>query len=234
MIANKQSVQRTSAEILAWRLKPHLTRELELVITGSSRTVIFVRRTPEKLKARVHAIFTNASQEVIWALASYLERADRVASRELDAYIRTNDHMFNGGREGKIVGRVLSAKGRCHDLAEILEAVDAEYFGGTLNANITWNEHCRAKGPRNSLRLGSCVVQERLIRIHPRLDQKYVPRYYLASIVHHEALHLIHGVKRVSGRRQFHPPAFTRDERRFRERPQALIWAYRNQHRLFR
>ena len=72
----------------------------------------------------------------------------------------------------------------------------------------------------------------RLIRIHPVLDAEDVPRFFVASVVHHEMLHEVHGPALVDGRREDHPPAFMRDERKFEHYNDAMLWERLNAHLL--
>jgi hypothetical protein len=71
-----------------------------------------------------------------------------------------------------------------------------------------------------------------MIRIHPLLDQPFVPRYVVETIVFHEMLHQLIPRQRVNGRWRVHPPAFRLQERRFPYYRQAKQWQHRHLARL--
>jgi hypothetical protein len=73
-----------------------------------------------------------------------------------------------------------------------------------------------------------------LIRIHPALDQSWVPRYFVEYIVYHEMLHHVIPMPERNGRRQLHTPEFRARERAFAHFERALAWERRHVHRLLR
>jgi hypothetical protein len=81
-----------------------------------------------------------------------------------------------------------------------------------IDARITWGARGARRRRRTSIKMGSYSVEDRLIRIHPALDRRFVPRYFLEWIVYHEILHQVHDMPIVSGRRQFHTPEFVAQE----------------------
>ena len=114
-----------------------------------------------------------------------------------------------------------------HDLQLIFEALNARYFGGAIQAMITWGPRLspQLRGrQRRTLKMGSYCVEDRLIRIHPSLDRPSIPRDFLAWIVYHEMLHQKHAMPLRGGRRQFHTPAFLADEARYEHYEAARLW----------
>ena len=82
--------------------------------------------------------------------------------------------------------------------------------------------------------MGSFAVEDRIIRIHPALDQEFVPDYFVAWIVFHEMLHGKHEVRREHGRRRFHTQAFMDEERTFPDFARACAWEKQHLDRLLR
>ena len=82
--------------------------------------------------------------------------------------------------------------------------------------------------------MGSYAVEDRIIRIHPSLDQEFVPDYFVAWIVFHEMLHGKHEVRREHGRRRFHTQAFMAEERTFPDFVRACAWEKQHLDRLLR
>jgi hypothetical protein len=70
--------------------------------------------------------------------------------------------------------------------------------------------------------------------VHPVLDQRWVPRYFVQYIVYHELLHHLVPEARVSGRTLLHPPEFLRREREFQQFSRALTWEQKHIDRLLR
>jgi hypothetical protein len=111
-----------------------------------------------------------------------------------------------------------------------------------VNAVITWGKHSTRrrrdvagrKAARSTIKLGSYSGVERLIRIHPSLDRKWVPRYFVAYIVYHEMLHHVIPASRGLGRTLLHPPEFLAREREFRHYERAIAWERRYIGRLLR
>jgi hypothetical protein len=118
----------------------------------------------------------------------------------------------------------LETRGRQVDLLDIYHDLNRRYFGGAIDARITWGQRCGKPRRRNSIKMGSYSVEERLIRVHRSLDRPFIPRYFIEWIVYHEMLHQVHQATLVNGRRQFHTPAFLSDEARFEHYERARAW----------
>ncbi len=124
-------------------------------------------------------------------------------------------------------------RGRYHDLDVILEEVRARYFPDCAAVKIRWGRwsgHTR----RRSIRFGVYLPEVQLIRIHPALDQAFVPRLFVEFIVYHELLHHVIPPIRSNGRYQIHSPAFRQRERQFPAYAWALAWRQRSLPRLLR
>jgi len=121
-----------------------------------------------------------------------------------------------------------------HDLQAIFDQLNALHFAGGLEARITWGPVTSRGRRRRSIKMGSFAVEDRIIRIHPALDQDCVPDYFVAWIVYHEMLHGKHEVKRENGRRRFHSAEFLAEERQFPQYERACAWEKQNLDRLLR
>ncbi len=93
----------------------------------------------------------------------------------------------------------------------------------SIDVPISWG---RDSGRNTrSIRFGGYYPGEALIRIHPRLDQSFVPKYVIRYIVYHEMLHAHIGIEQTEGgRRSIHPRTFKRMERTFPEYEKAVAW----------
>ena len=124
-------------------------------------------------------------------------------------------------------------QGDAHDLLSLFHRINEKYFGGAVDALITWGRKS-GKKPRRSIKLGSYSAVERLIRIHPNLDKPWVPRYFISYIVYHEMLHHVIPGSQGSGKKMLHPPVFREREQMFRDFERALAWEKAHVSRLLR
>jgi hypothetical protein len=219
------------ATALALYLPPGKT--LELRLTNNHYSMISVRRKPDGYRLRLHRMFVGAEPRTVRALARYMVHNDRRASTLLGDYIERHQHII---RQQKRRPRQMTLRtdGRHHDLQAIFDRLNTAHFADGLQARITWGPVTSRGRRRRSIKMGSFAVEDRIIRIHPALDQDCVPDYFVAWIVFHEMLHGKHEVKRENGRRRFHSPEFLADERQFPDYERACAWEKANLDRLLR
>ena len=146
------------------------------------------------------------------ALARYVVHNDRRASTLLGDYIERHQHIIRQ-QQRRPRQMNLRTAGRYHDLQAIFDRLNVAHFAGGLEARITWGPVTARGKRRRSIKMGSFAVEDRIIRIHPALDQDCVPDYFVAWIVYHEMLHGKHEVRRENGRRRFHSAEFLAEER---------------------
>lgn len=223
------------------RAKAHLEQvlrgligpEVVLSLTDNRSTMISSRRRGRALYARVHQMFVEAPAEVHSALAAFLSK-DRIGVREqrlLDGWIDRHKSVLTDARARDLE---LLPLGEVHDLAVTMHELNQRYFEGRVDAQITWTRAARNQR-RSSIHLGTYSDELRLIRIHPALDQAFVPSYFVELVVYHEMLHQVHDPGgRECRRREVHSAAFRADERRFERYHEALEWERKNLKRLLR
>lgn len=209
------------------RIRAHLSRgTLSLTLTDNRYTMISVRRENRDgrcFKVRLHHMFVEANPAITRALARYITNNDRESSRLLGEFIDANQSRVRSRHRRQGATRMVT-RGKYHDLQEIFDDLNRRYFGGTIDARITWGQRGGRPRRRNSIKMGSYSVEERLVRIHRSLDRAFVPRFFVEWIVYHEMLHQVHEIKVVNGRRQFHSREFLRDEARFEHYAAARRW----------
>jgi len=209
------------------RIRAHLTKgALSVTLTDNRYTMISVRRETAggpRYRVRLHRMFADADPSITRALAHYIGRNCATASRTLGDFIDANQHRVKPTtRRG--TGPTIVTEGDVHDLQDIFDFLNEIYFGGSISASITWGQRGGKPRRRNSIKMGSYSVEDRLIRIHRSLDRPFVPRFFVAWIVFHEMLHQVHGAPIVNGRRQFHTKAFLEDEARYEHYASARSW----------
>lgn len=208
-------------------------KTLELSLTNNHYSMISVRRKPDGYRLRLHRMFLGAEPRIVRALARYVVHNDRRASTLLGEYIEQHQHIIRQQVRRPRRFRVRTA-GRHHDLQAIFDRLNAERFEGKLEARITWGPATARRRRRRSIKMGSFAVEDRIIRIHPALDQDCVPDFFVAWIVFHEMLHGKHEVRRTNGRRRFHTQEFLDEERTFPDYDRATAWEKANLDRLLR
>jgi hypothetical protein len=213
------------------RIRAHLPRgTVRVTLTDNRYTMISVRRPPARGRGaarpydlRLHHMFADSDPAITRALALYVVANDRDASRVLGDFIDANAERVAGrGRRGAAAPVVTA--GEVHDLEVIFDRLNARYFGGTIEAAITWGPRSGRPRRRNSIKMGSYAVEDRLIRIHRSLDRAFVPEFFVEWVVFHEMLHQVHDIKVRNGRREFHSDAFLADEARFERFEEAAAW----------
>jgi predicted metal-dependent hydrolase len=220
-------------QTLERRLEAASDGPVQLAITDNRRRMVTHTKVRGTLRVRVHMMFLGAPERIKQALVEYVVHADRHASQLLGSFIHENTHNIRASRP---VTGPLKTRGRAHDLTEVLDAINAKYFGSAVtDVLITWGRRTSAaNGKRGAIKLGSYSAAERLIRVHPVLDRDWVPRYFLGYIVYHELLHHLIPQVKVSGRAVLHTPEFTHQEREYQQYERAIAWEQKHIDRLLR
>ena len=123
--------------------------------------------------------------------------------------------------------------GNHYNLKEIYERVNAHYFDGSVDVQITWFGSQTRKARRRRV-LGLYNFHQKLIKIHRLLDQPHFPPYFISYVVYHEMLHHLFPPKEVRrGRRKVHHSDFKLHEKKFAEYSLAKEWEKENYQSFF-
>jgi hypothetical protein len=212
------------------RIRAHLSKgRVQVTLTDNRYTMISVRRISKerRYEVRLHHMFADADPVITRALARYIADNDADASRVLGDFIDDNSGHVRG-RARRQPTTVIFTAGEFHDLRLIYDELNARYFDNKIEAAITWGARTGRPRRRNSIKMGSYSVEDRLIRIHRSLDRQFVPRFFVAWIVFHEMLHQIHDIRVKNGRREFHSKEFLADEAQFDQYEEAKSWERRH------
>lgn len=207
---------------------------VKLVVTDNRWSLLSLRRAPfGAATVRVARMFLDAPADVWCAIATCVRRRERGAWRRIREFINAVGALgpLPHSSVPKRPPRVVS-QGQVYDLAAIAGELNAWHFGGAVNAAITWGRAMRRHG-RRRITFGTYHHAQRLIRIHPRLDDARVPEIFVRYIVFHEMLHATFGesgdtAARRNGRRVIHSREFRRREREFPDYARALAWEKAN------
>jgi hypothetical protein len=200
-------------------LEERLNRAVSLVLTENSTSMLSARLHAGVLRVRLHRMFLNADSRVMSEIAAYLKNR-KGAMPHFRSFIRDNREQLDRKPPRKVFVRTA---GKFHDLCGLYDDINKEYFGGAINAAITWG----TRSPRYAVRkrtVGSYSERSNTIRINPVLDKKTVPCCYVALIVYHEMLHAAMGTPLRGKRRSVHSREFRAREKLFKDYGKAMAW----------
>jgi hypothetical protein len=212
-------------------LAGRLGQPIRLVVTDNRSTMLTARPKAGRLEVRLHHMFLTAGENILEAVADYLSDSDAAAAALIDRFVEANRTRFVAPGPTQAA---LRSEGQHHDLRAIADDLARRHFGGRVEVRITWGRRVQPKRRQRSLQLGTYLPEEHLIRIHPALDQPWVPSFFVEAVVFHEMLH--HDMPAVvqNGRRHYHTRAFRTRERSFEYHSAAQAWQKENLWRLLR
>ena len=211
-------------DALRLTLEERLGRPVSLILTDNSTSMLSCRIRDGVLFVRLHRMFLSADHTVLDEIVSYLRDRKR-AMPHFRSFLRLN----RGGFQRKPAKKVnVQTRGRHHDLSELYDEINRQYFDNKVTAAITWGSRSPASAVRKRT-VGSYSERSNTIRINPVLDRKNVPRCYVAFIVYHEMLHADMGIAMRGKRRSVHPREFRRREKLFQEHEKATAWEGRKE-----
>lgn len=182
------------------------------VFTRNRVSMLSIRFGPGgTVRVRADRAFGEAPEPVVEALGRYLRTRRSADWQPVSRYARG---VQPAGCPP--APRQLLTRGRVHDLGMIRDHVNRTYFHGRLHCAIGWGARGRRqrRGWCRTIRYGSYVKAQNLVRINPLLDDPRVPAEFVAYIVFHEMLHAV--VPSQAGLRYRHHHAVYRHlERRF-------------------
>lgn len=211
----QKKIERLVGEPIAWRWN---TNE------NSILCVTRQRGTP-RIKVSIHRMFLKAPEDFLPHLVTFIRRPTRTARAAVRLFINSHDRDIKP-RGWQDPAAVISPRGRVYNLAALARRINREYFGGRLCYHISWGRwgaHNARPRSFNTIQLGSYNERRQLIRIHPILDCRDVPEFFIAYIIYHEMCHIVCPPRMMpSGRVVYHSAEFRRLEKRFEQFAAAL------------
>ncbi len=187
-------------------------RRISLLLTENSTAMLSARMRDGVLKVRLHRIFAGSGTDVLEEIVSFLKnKKDRMPA--FRRFVRENRDNLRIKQPNKIP---IKTAGSFHDLRELYDEINREYFSSGVTAAITWG----TRSARYSVRkrtLGSYSERSNTIRINPVLDRNSIPRYYISFVIYHEMLHAALGIGQKKERRSIHSREFRRREKIFKD-----------------
>jgi hypothetical protein len=206
-------------------------RPLQLTITENRSVLLSFRKKDGAVLLRLHRMFLHAPLEVVRAVAQGLRRRNRNGDGAVRRFMNENLHRV---RKVPRALPPLVTHGEVHDLQAIFDRLNARFFASRLRVPVTWGRGS-GRARRGGLTFGSYDPVLGLVRIHPVLDRREVPLFFLESVLYHEMLHHhMGGVPDVAGRTVYHSRAFRAAEARYPWHREALAWEKENLPHLLR
>jgi hypothetical protein len=185
-----------------------------------------IRLASGVLLVRIADTLAHAPDEVHEALATVLVSklfrrkppADAVARYR--RYLSRPEIRRDLDRIRKVRGRkqLEDPKGRHHDLLELFDQLNFQYFFGLMpRPALGWS-----KQTSRSL-LGHYDPSHHAIVINRILDREDVPALAVSYVLYHEMLHLRHPAEHRGARRCVHTPAFKAEEKKFERLREAKL-----------
>lgn len=195
-------------------------KEIDITYTNNRVSIISFKTEGRKVYLRIQRLFREAPLDVIYEIAELIKNP-RMKTPLVNEFFKRNQWRVKKRARSL---RKIEPEGRVYNLKKLMDKLNRQYFGGSLDLTITWGRRQRRYAVRKRT-LGSYNYETRTIRINPILDSKKVPRYYLEYIIYHEMLHAYLGIRRGrDGRRRIHPPEFKELERQFKHYEKAIKW----------
>ncbi|HTZ19157.1 MAG TPA: SprT-like domain-containing protein [Dissulfurispiraceae bacterium] len=212
-----------NADSLSGYLEARIGRKVSVVLTQNSTSMLSSRVKDGIMHVRLHRMFISAGNDVIHEIVRFLKNSKGDMTR-FRQFIRDNREELHNRPHRKVSVRT---SGRFHNLRELFDEINKEYFDDRVDSSITWGT-CSSRYSVRKRTLGSFSAGANVIRISPVLDRKSVPRYFVAFVIYHEMLHAAVGIMRQGDRRIAHSREFRQRERLFRDYERAMAWERRS------
>ncbi|MCC6545760.1 hypothetical protein IT570_01230 [Candidatus Sumerlaeota bacterium] len=206
-------------------------RPVRLRMNANLHSMISVRRdgTGPGLHVSLNRIFLDADSAVIAALAKFITRPSAEDRRLIRHFINSSSERIaavalSQPRKRRIeTGRT---RGEHVNLQPRADDLNARYFANELKFRIIWGRGRQGEKRRQRhITLGTWNDRQRVIRIHPILDNPSVPLFFLDFVIYHEMVHIaVPTVVAQSGAAIHHSAEFRARERRFEHFQAAVTW----------
>jgi len=178
----------------------------------------FIRLEEGRLRVRISDLLQGAPAPVQEALAHillgklYRKPIARAYLHRYRLYLNRRDMRRQAQLVRQVRGRkfVSGPRGERHDLEEVFERVNAQFFDGLLGRPLLgWS-----RGASRTM-LGHFDPAHNAIVISRILDRPETPRLALEYVMFHEMLHLRYPVEHNGSRRRVHTREFRKAEKEF-------------------
>lgn len=201
-------------------LQEIIGRHLILTLTDNTSSMISIRLIKGVFIVRLQRIFLTADTVILDELARFIINK-KTLTPNINAFIREKYDIIKLKKTQRTIN--IRPIGRYHNLIEIYNQINEEYFEGMIPSRITWGKKPTKRLVKTKI-LGSYNRITDIITINQTLDSKKVPLFYLSYIVYHEMLHAHLGVRKKGKRYLSHTKKFREQEQCFIDYKLAIEW----------
>ena len=186
---------------------------------------VFNKNYFEEFEQPRSTVLENLTQKVLDKLKKESEVSDSIK-----AFIKDfNELQELESNQTEISEQILEEGDR--DINAIFDRLNSEYFSGKIKATVKWGRDVKTKN-KTGFRYGSYDENKKLIRVHPRLRQDFVPVHVLELTIYHEMCHQFAPSYKKNGSWQSHHPEFKKKEKEYKNFKEARNWEKNNWHKL--
>lgn len=171
------------------------------------------------------AVLENLTQKVLSKVKKENEVSDSVKALIKDFI----DGQELEDAQTELVEQITSAEDR--DIEAMFARLNRDYFNDKIEATVKWGRDVKTQN-KSGFRYGSYDENKKLIRVHPRLKQDFVPIYVLELTLYHEMCHQFAPSYKKNGSWQSHHPEFKKKEKEYKNFKDARNWEKNNWHKL--
>lgn len=186
---------------------------------------VFNKNYFEDFEQPQSTVLENLTQKVLDKVKKESEVSDSIK-----AFIKGfNELQELESNQTEISEQILEEGDR--DINSIFDRLNDEYFNGKIKATVKWGRDVKTKN-KTGFRYGSYDENKKLIRVHPRLKQDFVPVHVLELTIYHEMCHQFAPSYKKNGSWQSHHPEFKKKEKEYKNFKEARNWEKNNWHKL--
>lgn len=150
--------------------------------------------------------------------------ASKLRKKEGMIYLSAEETLppLNKRRELRRQRAMIGATGIYHNLEVILEKV--RKYLPKINVAISWSKESTIQKRVRSIKFGMYMPKLHVIKIHPALDQEWVPEIVIESIIYHELLHIMIPPYKMKKRKIIHSKEFRNLEKKFPHYANYITW----------
>ena len=186
---------------------------------------VFNKNYFEEFEQPESTVLENLTQKVLDKVKKESEVSDSIKT-----FIKGfNEFQELESNQTEISEQILEEGDR--DINAIFDRLNDEYFNGKIKATVKWGRDVKTKN-KTGFRYGSYDELKKLIRVHPRLKQDFVPVHVLELTIYHEMCHQFAPSYKKNGSWQSHHPEFKKKEKEYKNFKEARSWEKNNWHKL--
>ena len=185
------------------------------------------KKDRHQYKITLNEGFIKANQPIITAIiTAIIEGKSRETTQIINQYVLTKEYS-NILLEIDSIAAIEAdnAQGRCHDLDQLFERINSQYFDSSLSKpRLCWSQSLTRR------KFGHYEANRDRVVISLTLDNSSIPAFVTEFVLYHELLHKYYGEKWVNGQRRVHTPEFKKLEQQFEFYQEAEAWLQKLTH----